>query len=1146
MTFEEILDQAVAMLQRRGRIAYSALKRQFDLDDAYLEDLKDALLFAHPVVDEDGRGLVWTGETEATPVTLSQPDQPESVVEQAKPARDISPHVELHTSDAERRQLTVMFCDLVDSTALSGQLDPEDLRDVIRAYQAACNDVIQRFEGYVAQHLGDGLLVYFGYPAAHEDDAQRAVRTGLGILDAIRTLNQQLAQSHDIQLAVRMGIHTGLVVIGDIGAGVRHEQLALGEAPNVASRIQGLAEPDTVVISHATYRLIEGYFECDPLGERALRGVADPVSVYRVLGASGVQGRLEIAHTRGLTPLVGRESEVTLLLELWDQVQSGQGQVVLLSGESGIGKSRLVQVLKDHVADESYSRLECRSSPYFTNSALYPIIDMVQRTLRFQVDDTPETKLDKLEQNLSQYRLSTNETVPLFGALLSLPVPEDKYPPLNLSPQRQRQKTFEAIVSMVLELAEQQPVLFILEDLHWTDPTTLEFIDLLIDQTPTTSVCILLTCRPEFQPSWSYRSYLTEMTINRLSHNQVEQMAQQVADGKRLPDEIVQQLVDKTDGVPLYLEEMTRAVLETGTLKEVNGQYELVAGPIASLSIPSTLQDSLMARLDRLVTAKGVAQFASVMGRQFSYELLQAVSELDEATLQRELERLVEAELVYQRGIVPGATYIFKHALIQDIAYESLLRSTRQGYHRRIVEVLVEDFPEMAETQPELLAHHYSRGGNTEKAVEYLQLAGQQASQRSANKEAVSHFTTALELLKSLPDTPERAQQELTLQVGLAVPLSAAGFMSPEVSKVYSRARELCRQVGETPQLFPVLSGLRTFYHVRGELQTSRELGEQSLTLAQSVQDSALLVRAHRMLGDTLFWLGELVSAQAYLEQAIALYDSRQYRSQVFLYGYDPGVFGLSYEALVLWFLGYPDQALKRSHEALTLAQELSHPFSLSSALNFAVWLHQHRREVQLTQEGVETLMTFSTEQGFALWLAWGTAMQGWALAEQGQVEEGIAQIRQCLDTSRAAGAELGQSHYLALMAEAHGKVGQAEEGLSVLTEALTWVDKSGERFYEAELYRLKGVLLLKQAVLDVSQAEACLHQALDVARLQQAKSFELRAATSLARLWQSQGKRDEARELLEPVYSWFTEGFDTADLIDAKTLLDELAEVQP
>jgi len=696
MTFEEILDQAVAMLQRRGRATYRALKAQFQLDDELLETLKDELLFSHPGLDEDGRGLVWTGETREASAPTSQPNPPEpqSVVESARPVQEASLPVEFYTPEAERRQLTVMFVDMVESTALSGALDPEDYREVVRAYQATCSEVIERFDCHIAQTLGDGLLVYSGYPVAHENDAERAIRVGLGILTAMQTLNERLEQDKGIRLAVRVGIHTGPVVVGEVGAGPRQEQLALGEVPNVASRIEGLAEPNTLIVSDATYRLIQGFFDIEALGEHDLRGVSQPIAIYRVLGDSGIQNRLDVASIRGLTPLVGRESEVTLLLERWEQTRDGNGQVVLLSGESGIGKSRLVQVIKDHLAEEPHTRLECRSSPYFTNSALYPIIDMVQRTLRFQVDDTPETKLDKLEQNLRQYRLPLEETVPLFGALLSLPVPEDRYPALNLTPQRQRQKTLEAIFAVILELAEQQPVLFILEDLHWTDPSTLEFIELLVDQTPTASVYALLTCRPEFQPSWSHRSYLTEMTVHRLSRYQIVQMAEQVVGEKRLPNEIVQQLVDKTDGVPLYVEEMTKAVLESGVLTETNGQYEF-AGSVSSLAIPATLQDSLMARLDRLETAKGVAQIGATIGRQFSYALLQAVTQHDHETLQQQLDRLVDAELLYQRGQVPHTTYTFKHALIQDAAYQSLLISTRHQQHHRIADALAEHFPEV-------------------------------------------------------------------------------------------------------------------------------------------------------------------------------------------------------------------------------------------------------------------------------------------------------------------------------------------------------------------------------------------------------------------------------------------------------------------
>jgi class 3 adenylate cyclase len=740
MTFDEILAQIIDLLKRQGRVSYPALKRLFALDDDYLNDLKDELLFAHPVVDEDNRGLVWTGDAVSGQAVAPQPAQPPpQPATQDQRSPQVTPLSPAPPPDAERRQLTVMFCDLVDSTALSSQLDPEDWRDVVRAYQQVCTEVIQRYDGHIAQLLGDGLLIYFGYPQAHEDDAQRAVRTGLGILAAMGDLNTRLQQDKGIQLALRVGIHTGLVVVGEMGGEGRYESLALGTVPNVCSRIEGLAVPNTIAMSEATYRLVLGYFECQDLGAQTLRGVAEPLHVYRVLQESGARGRLDVAVTRGLTPLVGRESEVTLLRERWEQVKAGQGQVILLSGDAGIGKSRLVQTLKEHVANNSHTRWECRSSPYFENTALFPLTDLFQRLLRFQAEDTPDEKFGKLEQMLSQYHLPLEESVPLFAPLLSLALPEDRYAPLHLSPQRQRQKTLETIIALLLELAERHPVLFILEDLHWTDPTTLEWLNLLIEQIPTTSLLALLTCRPYFQPAWHHRSYLTEMTLNHLSHTQVEQIVTGVTDGKTLPQEVLQQIIAKTDGVPLFVEEMTKAILESGALKTVDHHYELT-GSLSIFAIPTTLQDSLMARLDRLVTAKAVAQYAAVMGRQFSYELLQAVSQLDEAMLQHELGRLVEAEIVYQRGLPPQSTYIFKHALIQDAAYQSLLKSTRQQYHQCIAQVLEAQFSETAEAQPELLAHHYTEAGLTEKAVGYWHHAGQRAIERSAHVEAIAHL----------------------------------------------------------------------------------------------------------------------------------------------------------------------------------------------------------------------------------------------------------------------------------------------------------------------------------------------------------------------------------------------------------------------
>jgi predicted ATPase len=804
-----------------------------------------------------------------------------------------------------------------------------------------------------------------------------------------------------------------------------------------------------------------------------------------------------------------------------------------------------VQVLKEHGAHEPHVRWECRSVPYYQNTALYPLTELFQRILQWQPDATPDEKVAQLEQVLRQYRLPLEETVPLFAPLLALPLPEHHYPPLNFSPQHQRQKTLETIVALLLELAEHHPVLFILEDLHWTDPTTLELLSLLLNQTPTASLLVLLTCRPHFQPVWHHRSYLTEITVNRLSHTQVEQIVIGVTAGKTLPHEVIQQIIEKTDGVPLFVEEMTKAIFESGQLKALDGHYELT-GSLSTFAIPTTLHDSLMARLDRLVTAKAVAQYAAVIGRQFAYDLLQAVSQVDEMRLQHELGRLVEAEIIYQRGEPPQATYFFKHALIQDAAYQSLLKSTRQHYHQRIAQVLEAQFPETVEAQPELLAHHYTEAGLTEKAVNYWHYAGQKAIERSAHVEAIAHLRHGLALLETLPETSERRQREVDMLITLGASQRATqGTAAVEVGETYTRARQLCQYLDNPHQLFPVLRGLWHYYHVRAEHQTAQALGEQLLTLAQQNQDSAMLVAAYRSLGTTLLFLGAVATAHTHFAQGSTLYDPQQHRASAFLYGEDAGMLCHSFSAWTLWYLGYPKQGLTRIDKAVTLAQQSAHSFSLGFAFIVAAIFHQLHREVRFTQERAEAAINRATEQGFPHWRAMGCILRGWALAQQGQAQEGLEQFHQGTMDYHATGAESHRSYFLALLAETHGTRRQPEAGLTVLAEALTHVDTTGERWYEAEIYRLKGELLLQQSSDNQADAETCFHHALAIARNQQAKSLELRAATSLARLWQSQGKRNEARQVLGDVYGWFAEGFDTADLQDAKTLLDALSENQ-
>jgi predicted ATPase len=958
------------------------------------------------------------------------------------------------------------------------------------------------------------------------------------MVQSLGTLNRRLRQEKGVSLAVRVGIHTGLV--GEVGGGSRQEQLALGETPNLAARLQGLAAPDTVVVSAATFRLVRGYFTAQELGAHSLKGITAPVHVYRMLGASAAQSRLDIAGSTGLTPLVGRESEVGLLLERWAHSQEGRGQVALLRGEAGIGKSRLVEVLREHVRSQGATRLVFRCSPYHQQSTLYPVIDHLQRFLRWDSTDAPEARLATLEQALRTSRLSLEEVTPLLAALLSLPHPTH-YPPLNLPPQRQRQQTYDALVAWLLAEAEQHPVLAVWEDLHWADPSTLELLGLVLDQVPTARMLTLQTCRPEFLPSWASRLPLTQVTLTRLGPPQVQAMVTSLTGGRALPTAVREHIVTKTDGVPLFVEELVKMILESGLVRE-DGDHYVLTGPLPPLAIPATLHDSLMARLDRLATVKVVAQLGATIGRTFAYELLQAVSPLDEAMLQEGLRQLVEAELVYQRGAPPQATYLFKHALIQDAAYQSLLRSTRQQYHQRIAQVLEARFPATVETQPELVAQHYTAAGLMEQAVVYWQRAGQQASDRSAYLEAISHVTTGIEVLTTLPETPERTQQALTLHIALGAALQVTkGHTAPEVEYAYTQAYALCQQVGETPELVPVLFGLWRFYVVRAQLHTAREIGETLLRLAQRTDNPVPAVIAPYVLGMTWCCLGAFPTARQRLEEAIARYTPDQRRAPEFRMGFDPGMGCRAFAAQTFWALGYPEQALAHIHEALALVQELSHPYSLAYTRLHAALVSQLHRDVLAVYKQAEAAITLSTEQGFPLWVAMGTVFRGWALAMQGQGEAGLAQIRQGITACRTIGAALFVPYFSALLADVSAYLGHPEDGLRALAEAHTLVEQHEERWWEAEICRLRGVVLLRHPETPPAEAETWLRRALDVARRQEAKSLELRAAMSLARLWQQQDKHVEARELLAPIYGWFTEGFDTADLQDAKALLAEL-----
>jgi class 3 adenylate cyclase/predicted ATPase/energy-coupling factor transporter ATP-binding protein EcfA2 len=1059
-----------------------------------------------------------------------------------RPGPSAPPPEALRSAEAERRQLTVMFCDLVGSTALSTRLDPEDLLEVIRAYQRAAGEVVHRFGGHLAQYLGDGLLIYFGYPRALEDAAYRAVQTGLEIVEAIRRLRTRMELGEDAPIAVRLAIHTGPVVVGEMGEGNRDGELALGQTPNVAARLQELAEPDCVVISAATARLVQGRFALEEMGAHLLKGIDDPIVPSRVLGLLEERGDTSREDERDTSFLVGRGEEIDLLKRRWEQCKDGVGQVVLINGEAGIGKSTLVHTLRRNIEHEADSRITFRCSAHHQNSPLRPLSEYLGRILGFSREDTPESKLVKLERMLEGYRFANDETVCLLADLLAIPIPEDRHPALELSPRQQRQRTHDALAAWLIEETRRHPVLVVMEDVHWADPSSLEVIGLLVEQAPTARMLIVLTYRPEFVPPWPMRSHISLLVLTRLPRQQVEGIVSHLAGGKTIPAEVIEHLVRKTDGVPLFAEELTKMVLESNVLTAIGDRYELT-GPLSELAIPSTLQDSLMARLDRLPGVREVAQLSAVIGREFSYEVLRELTTVEESVLQMRLKQLVEAELVYQRGHPPHSTYVFKHALIQDAAYSSMLRRTRQRYHHQVAELFEKRFPEIVETEPEVVAHHYANAGLMEQALGYWYQAGRSAAQRSANPEAIAHLTKGLEALAGVSDESERIHRELDLQMTLGSALTAMrGHGAPEVEHTYAKARELCQRLGDTPRLCRVLAGICAHYIARGPASTARELAGQLLPLAKQQGDSRLLLTAHANVGATSFMIGSFTSAADHLERGILLSEAQPRQGRP---AQDQGVICYSWAALNLFVLGHPDESLKRSREAVALARSLDSRYSLAFALYFASFLHRFRREGEAAQACAEEAMAVSSEE-FALWWAGAKLFRGWALAEQGNISEGLVQARDGLEAWLSSGARVSHPHYLALLAELHMRAGEVAEGIHLLDEALGVHEKLAEGYYEAELHRLMGELMLvdeddADQTTRRARAEACFGRALEISRRQRAKSWELRAATSLARLWREDRKQAEARGMLSEIIEWFTEGLDTKDLREAKTLLAEL-----
>ena len=1020
-------------------------------------------------------------------------------------------------------------------------MDPEDLREVISAYQKCVAETVQRFGGFVAKYMGDGVLVYFGYPQAHEDDAERAVRAGLELVAAVADVKTRAP------LQTRVGIATGLVVVGDlIGSGSAQEQAVVGETPNLAARLQALAEPNTVVIADGTRRLLGNLFELEDLGQKDLKGIVGPVRAWAALRASSAEGRFEALHTAGMTALVGREEELEILLRRWARAKGGEGQVVLLSGEPGIGKSRLTAALLQRLADEPHTRLRYFCSPQHTDSAFYPIIGQMERAAGLGHDETFQAKLDKFDALLAQTSTSIQDAA-LFAEMLSLPN-DGRYPAIELTPEQRRQKTLEALTGQLAGLASQHPVLMIVEDAHWVDPTSLEAFGRTVDRIKTLPALLIVTFRPEFSAPWAGRSHVMSLALNRLGEREAAAIIARLVGNKELPAAVMAEIVERTDGIPLFVEEMTKAVLEA----ESEGEARRTAGAVPSpaLTVPASLHASLMARLDRLGPAKEVAQIGAAIGREFSHALLAAVVGKPETGLQSAFDRLISAGLLFRQGVPPHATYLFKHALVQDAAYGTLLRERRRTLHARIAETLEGQFTDIAENQPELLARHCTEAGLIEKAARLWGKAGQRSLARSALIEAAEQLTRALAQIAALPATPALRREEIELQVALITPLiHVKGYAAPETKAAEERARLLIEQaeaLGERPEdpllLFAILYGFWVANNVAFNGEVMRELAAQFMALAEKQGTTVPLMMGHRLMGVSLTSTGSIVEGRAHFDRAMAFYDAAEHRPLATRFGQDIGVAILSYRPLALWLLGYPDAALADTEHALKDAREIGQVGSLLYALGWTSITQICSRNYAAANALQNETIALADEKRALFWKGAGMMNQGCVLALTGKAADAVQMITSGLAAWRSTGATILAPYVLSCMAKAYQELGQFDDAWRCVDEAITAVETTKERWWEAEVYRTAGEISLKSPRADAAKSEAYFQRALAVARAQHAKSWELRAAMSMARLWRDHGKRDEARELLAPVYGWFTEGFDTLDLKGAKALLDELS----
>jgi len=1195
MDLYEIIDQVAVLLQQRGRLAYQAIKYQFKLDDDGVNALKAELIDANRVaVDEDGKVLVWAGSLASnvqSPASTqvhsprsqvqSQDAEPRTLNPERPPVSYTPPHLAERIraeqaalearsgTDGERKTITALFADLKGSTALIEGLDPEEARAVIDPALQLMMDAVHQYDGFVAQALGDGIFALFGAPLAHEDHPQRALYAALRMQETIRRYADTVRQKGYPPLLMRVGVNTGEVVLRSIRKDDLHaDYVPVGHSTNLAARMEQLATPGAIVVSAYTHRLTDGYFAFKDLGPTQIKGVEEPLNIYEVLNVGPLRTRLQVAARRGLTRFVGRQTELEQMQRALEQATAGHGQIVGVMGEPGLGKSRLFYEFKltsqsGCLVLEAYSVSHGKASPYL------PVIELLKSYFDIALADEERKRREKVTGKVLTLDRSLEDTLPYLFALLG--IEEQPSPLQQMDPQIRRRRTLEALKKLFLRESLNQPLMLIFEDLHWIDSETQGFLNTLSEGIASAKILLLVNYRPEYRHEWGQKTYYTQLRLAPFGKAEAEEFLDALlvtpkgVTGQSPLHDLKHLILDKTEGTPFFMEEIVQELLEQGVLVRDGGgaRPSTSSGAVplpTELHIPTTVQGVLAARIDRLTSEeKALLQQLAVIGREFPLSLIRQVVSQPEEALYRLLSALQHKEFLYEQPAFPEVEYIFKHALTQEVAYNSLLVERRKALHEQTAQALEALYPTTLEEHSSDLAHHYSRSGKTEKAVTYLHLAGQQATQRSAHAEAIVHLTKGLELLKNLPETAEHIQQELKLQTARGSALVVTkGLGAPEVRDAYNRAWQLCQQIGEPPQLFLVLFGLASYYRQQEEMQRVNEIGKQLLTLAEKQQDSVPFMLAYRALLTASYWGNDFVRAHEYADQGIQLYDPQQHGSLGFDYGVDLGVAFLIEGAWALWYLGYPDQALQKSQAAVTLARNISHPYSLSWALAAAAWTHIYRREGRAACTLVDEAIAFSSTQDFPHWMAMGTMVRGWALAELGQWQEGISLMQQGIIDYWATGAKLGRVCWVAQVAKTLGQVGQVEEGLCMMTEAMAFLSGGEVLHYEAEIHRLKGELLLQQFNVQgskfkvenpqsifrnpQSEAEACFLKAIEIAQRQQAKSLELRAVMSLVRLWQTQDKRAEAHQMLAEIYNWFTEGFDTKDLQEAKALLESLS----